>query len=297
MQDKSLALAIINRHVSGHSRMPLLVTGLPGTGRFYEILRAIAATTDGTAAQRVLNRTTQDVIHMHGDDSIGDMRDAIEDYRTREQPAELNHKHIIVRALDRADNKANDLLLKLLEEPPSSTIITVTARDRGSIMPAIVSRTLHVNMPPHDNESMRQVLMTRPDLKAAMPTLGRHFPPQSTNEARYRFRYNLDNIAEAVSRGEYTPSELRTEALKIIQSNKDRSADIILILIRLVERHLSRKVRTVARSSKVFADIHKVTEKCSTRFIEGGNPEFATSLPNGALLTLNSLLCLAILIK
>lgn len=291
-------LHYVGRHTAGLTRMPLLLTGKPGTGRMYSIKQGIANSAKSEIIkERVLRGLTDDVIVIYGPDPIKDIREQLDSYYEREQPTELGHKHIVVRALDQASQSVNDMLLKITEEPPANTIITMTATSRRGVMPAIGSRTLSAEMPDHTPESMKALMMANAHLKTALPTLSRKFPPVGTNEARWRYRHNLDQLAENIVRANTTYSEIRGFVLKIHSDAKEDVNAILTILIRLVERHMMVVSSGKRGAMAGFSILHQTVEEVSTRYIERGRPEQATSVPNGAALTLCSYLTLGLLIK
>jgi DNA polymerase-3 subunit delta' len=56
-------------------------------------------------------------------------------------------------------------LLKLLEEPPRGSLLILTARELGSVLPTIRSRAVPVRLGPVPDEEIRQFLRTHTDLK------------------------------------------------------------------------------------------------------------------------------------
>jgi len=291
-------LAYIRHHITGQTRMPLLVEGAPGSGRYYAIREALVNTVDSPITQtRIREARVPDITVITGADPIADVRDALNVYRQRENPAELPHTHIIIRALDKASGPITDSLLKLTEEPPKNTIITMTATDANDIAPAIASRTIHVKFPPHTETSLRHVLNTRSDLRVVLPVLGRQIPPISTNDARYRYWHNLDHLADLVAKGVATPTYIRDEVNRIYQADKENAQPIALCIIRLTERSIAREMARNSGLTNNLLRIHTVTEETVTKYIAKGNVSFASSMPNGLILVLLAYLGYALTTK
>lgn len=74
------------------------------------------------------------------------------------RPAEGRYKIFIVQDAHNANDTFANKLLKTLEEPPAHAIICLTALDRNSILPTIVSRCQLVELRPIDAPTVTQAL-------------------------------------------------------------------------------------------------------------------------------------------
>ncbi len=82
--------------------------------------------------------------------------DIIHDVALR--PAEGHYKIFIIQDFHNANDSFANKLLKTLEEPPAHAILCLTALDRSSILPTIVSRCQIVELRPLDVQGVAQVL-------------------------------------------------------------------------------------------------------------------------------------------
>jgi len=58
-----------------------------------------------------------------------------------------------------SSSEAANALLKLLEEPPTGTIIILTSGEPGRLLPTILSRTTHLHLPPLSSEDVTEFLI------------------------------------------------------------------------------------------------------------------------------------------
>jgi DNA polymerase-3 subunit delta' len=84
---------------------------------------------------------------------------------------------VIVDAADEMNRNAANAILKLLEEPPSRTVMILVSHFPGRLLPTIRSRCRHMALNPLSDLQVRSLLATaRPDLdaaeQAALVTLG-----------------------------------------------------------------------------------------------------------------------------
>lgn len=75
------------------------------------------------------------------------------------RPAEGHYKVFIIQDAHNANDSFANKLLKTLEEPPAHAILCLTALDRGSILPTIVSRCQLVELRPLDVTTVTQALI------------------------------------------------------------------------------------------------------------------------------------------
>lgn len=77
------------------------------------------------------------------------------------RPAEGRYKVFIIQDAHNANDTFANKLLKTLEEPPAHAILCLTALDRNSILPTIVSRCQLVELRPLDAPTVTQALTTQ----------------------------------------------------------------------------------------------------------------------------------------
>ena len=97
--------------------------------------------------------------HVDRDDGIlraDQAGDIIRDVATR--PLESSYKFFVVQDVHRANDSFGNKLLKTLEEPPAHTILCLTATDRSSLLPTIVSRCQILDLRPLDPQTIAAAL-------------------------------------------------------------------------------------------------------------------------------------------
>jgi DNA polymerase-3 subunit delta' len=76
-------------------------------------------------------------------------------------PVEARHQVAILRRFEEATTSAANALLKTLEEPPSTVVLVILARETDLLLPTIVSRCQHVPLRPLPVEVVREALRER----------------------------------------------------------------------------------------------------------------------------------------
>ena len=159
----STALELIRKMIQkGREQRSIIIHGEKGLGK-KQLARYIAASYlcsrhDGEPCGKcrsctmVMHGTHPDIINVQAnangnyivDDSI---RPIVADSAV--MPNESRYKVYIIPDLDRSVNTAvavQNILLKLIEEPPAHVVIIMTARSKEIFLPTIVSRTLSLSV-------------------------------------------------------------------------------------------------------------------------------------------------------
>ena len=76
-------------------------------------------------------------------------------------PHEGRYRVVILRSFDQATTEASNCLLKTLEEPPPQVVLCITAPDRSSLLPTIVSRCQLLNLRPLSLGTVESALRKR----------------------------------------------------------------------------------------------------------------------------------------
>ncbi len=74
------------------------------------------------------------------------------------RPLEGRYRILLIQDAHRANDTFQNKVLKTLEEPPPNTILLLTALDRASVLPTIVSRCQVLNLRPLDVPTVEQAL-------------------------------------------------------------------------------------------------------------------------------------------
>jgi len=75
------------------------------------------------------------------------------------KPYEARIRVVIISDADAMNPAAGNALLKMLEEPPDSTILILTAYQTSDLLPTIVSRCRHIRFNPISRESIKTLLI------------------------------------------------------------------------------------------------------------------------------------------
>lgn len=76
-------------------------------------------------------------------------------------PIEGQYKVFLIQDMHLANDSFSNKLLKTLEEPPSYVVLCLTAHDRSSLLPTIVSRCQVLELRPVDRPSIEKALVER----------------------------------------------------------------------------------------------------------------------------------------
>jgi DNA polymerase-3 subunit delta' len=155
MFDGLVVHPLTQQHLTQYSAAPahaLLLTGPAGTGK-------------GILTQRLATQILKSTIskannaairHIEADEkgtiSIEVVRELRQFVRLKTTGAQEIRRAIIVEHADGMTTEAQNSFLKLLEEPPSDTIILVTVNNMGNLLPTIRSRvqTIAIQSPTHE---------------------------------------------------------------------------------------------------------------------------------------------------
>lgn len=115
-----------------------------------------------------------DILYSQVDANTGVLR--IEEVRTATgrlalKPFDARYRVAIFRDFDRAQPRAQDALLKTLEEPAPHAVLVLLAQSRESILPTITSRSQIMSMRPTATEAIRQALVDQFDARDAQAAL------------------------------------------------------------------------------------------------------------------------------
>ncbi|MDD4198622.1 MAG: DNA polymerase III subunit delta' [Paludibacter sp.] len=89
---------------------------------------------------------------------------------------ESEYKVMIIWLPERMNRDCANKLLKILEEPPEKTVFLLVSNHPDEIIPTILSRTQHINIPPLKTDDIVTALLTNPEIEIT--------PPDAMNIAR-----------------------------------------------------------------------------------------------------------------
>jgi len=117
-----------------------------------------------------------------------------------------------------SSQEAANALLKLLEEPPASTLLILTSSEPGRLLPTIRSRTMSLHLPPLARDSVEQFLVEVGEV--------------SPNDAHRAAHLGRGSIGRALgflpNEGDLGPLEaLRTQAFELLTAALDTDAGAV----------------------------------------------------------------------
>ena len=160
----------------GRARHAYLITGTESIGKL-TLARAFAMTLNCTNADeanrpcgecraclRILSGNHPDVTYAEHDATTGALK--IEEIRRVTsmlalKPFEARHRIAIFPNFDRAQDRAQDALLKTLEEPPPNAVLILLAESTDTLLSTITSRSQVIPLRPIPAESVYAILTER----------------------------------------------------------------------------------------------------------------------------------------
>jgi len=111
--------------------------------------------------RQILSGNHADVLYSQADPNSGILR--IEEVRLMTgrialKPFDARYRVAIFRDFDRAQPRAQDALLKTLEEPPPHAVLVLLAGSQEAILPTITSRSQIIHLRPAARNDIQQVL-------------------------------------------------------------------------------------------------------------------------------------------
>lgn len=100
---------------------------------------------EGRGLEKIANSNDYYSITGDGTIKIDEVRQAIR--FTNLSLSELTRKYLWIEQIERTNLQAENAMLKLLEEPPSKTVIVVSCRSFYALMPTIQSRLFRLDLP------------------------------------------------------------------------------------------------------------------------------------------------------
>jgi DNA polymerase-3 subunit delta' len=171
------AVAFLQKSMAHHRvRHAYLITGAQNIGkstlanRFAMALQcehedeALRPCYDCRSCKRILSGNHPDMLYSQSDEKSGALKiDAIREVMRllALKPFSSRFRIAIFENFDRAQDRAQDALLKTLEEPPSHAMLILLAQSQENLMPTIISRCQHLPLRPVPTETVYAALKQR----------------------------------------------------------------------------------------------------------------------------------------
>ena len=116
------------------------------------------------SCKRTYSGNHPDLLYSDNDEKTGQLK--IDEVRNvirllNLKPFDSKYRVAIFHDFDMAQNRAQDALLKTLEEPPSYAVLILLAQSTENIMPTIVSRCQVLSLRPVPAKTIKEVLLMR----------------------------------------------------------------------------------------------------------------------------------------
>lgn len=167
---------LIKGMANGRVRHAYLIAGIASIGKntlAHAFAMALNCTADDPAARPcgicrscrlVISGNHPDLLYSETDPNTGALKiEAIRGVTQRIalKPYETRYRVAILQDFDHAQPRAQDALLKTLEEPPPHAILILLVNSLESILPTITSRAQTIHLRPVSAQAVQEILVTR----------------------------------------------------------------------------------------------------------------------------------------
>ncbi|MFC1798218.1 DNA polymerase III subunit delta' [Thermodesulfobacteriota bacterium] len=114
------------------------------------------------SCRKMMSGNHPDIIHIAPSGSyikIGQIRSLIHTLSLK--PYEANCRTVLISEAHSMNPEASNALLKVLEEPPSQTVLILTARQSSDLLPTVVSRCQQIKFNPLSPEDLTELLVKK----------------------------------------------------------------------------------------------------------------------------------------
>lgn len=128
-----------------HPSHSVIIEGYEGTGKL-TLTKHIAAALLQTSTKDLTKHQVMIIQASGSSISIDEVREATKFMKLKTIGNRATRRVLIVDSAEKLTIEAQNAFLKLLEEPPSDTVIILTATSIHSLLPTIVSRAQHIKL-------------------------------------------------------------------------------------------------------------------------------------------------------
>jgi DNA polymerase III, delta subunit len=151
--------------------------------------------------------------------------------------------------------EAANALLKTLEEPPKDTYFVITSEDRAGLMPTLLSRCLHIALPPMGDAELQEALRQNPARLPGGPKPALVPLAEGSPGAYFSLHEHGETRLEATTRFLAAALELDTSAfIDHVETSEsladfESTAQILEMALRLVRLEQARRVSALGDSA------------------------------------------------
>lgn len=118
-----------------------------------------------------------------------------------QKPVSLPYKIVIIEEAENLNVPAQNALLKILEEPPSSAVIILEAKDKTQLLPTILSRVVTITTEAQREVETKSILIDTKDTLTLLEEISRVENPSAWLDAQILALYDsLQKSAKSPSR-------------------------------------------------------------------------------------------------
>ena len=185
------------------------------------------------------------------------------------KPYEAGMRVVLISDAQAMNPAAGNALLKVLEEPPTGTILILVANHTADLLPTIVSRCRHIRFNPIPRKEMESILILRHGLDPPNATIIAAMAGGSFSRALHMYRTNWINrrdwlIRELDSLSSNTISRLLAFGEKLAQNKADLPDALEVMKSWLRDFVIGKYYPEKIIHQDLAENVHRATQKMST---------------------------------
>ena len=185
------------------------------------------------------------------------------------KPYEAGIRVVIISDAQAMNPAAGNALLKVLEEPPTGTILILVANHTADLLPTIVSRCRHIRFNPISRKEMESVLVRRHGLDPPNAAIVAAMAGGSFSRALHMYRTNWINrrkwlISELDSLSSKTISLLLAFGEQLAQNKADLPDALEIMKFWLRDLVIGKFYPEKIIHQDLAENVHQMAQKMST---------------------------------
>ncbi len=185
------------------------------------------------------------------------------------KPYEASIRMVLISDAQAMNPAAGNALLKVLEEPPTGTILILVANHTADLLPTIVSRCRHIRFNPISRKDMESVLVSSHGLDPPNATIVAAMAGGSLSRALHMYRTNWINrrnwlIRELDSLSSKTISRLLAFSEHLAQNKADLPDALEIMKFWLRDLVIGKFYPEKIIHQDLAENVHQTAQKMST---------------------------------